>query len=168
MTKKRVFERGILAAALAFALVLAACGGKTVQAQSSSGGDQAADPKQVAGAVKDALAAVKKGDAAAFVNAIKDKTAVELASLIEQSASPGGDFTYELDEAGTGVVIKSYTGTSPILIYPQTIEGYPVVKIIRSFEEKVAPVAVVIPEGVREIEFWQGVKLESVAFPLHA
>ena len=168
---------GMLALALTFGIGLAACGGK--KADAPAGG--AADIAQTAGdakkAVSGALSALKKGDAAALAAAIKGKTAAELASLFtSEFVPPGGDFEYELNEAGDGIVLTKYTGEKSVLVIPQTVEGYPVVQVgaleyeigeglIR--QTKVS--ALIIPEGVKIIGVvtggYMGKSLETVVFP---
>jgi hypothetical protein len=125
-------------------LILCGCGdGNKAPAQSSNGESKKA--------VSAALDAVKKGGAEAFAAAIQGKTSAELAGLFDSDlVAPASDFRYDLNEAGDGIILTAYTGTSKILIYPAEIEGYPVVKILVSFPKEVRPVALVIPEGVRE------------------
>ena len=65
-----------------------------------------------------------------MVAEIKGKTEAELASLFSSDfVPPGGDFEYELNEAGDGIVLTKYTGENRVLVIPQTIEGYPVVQV---------------------------------------
>jgi hypothetical protein len=174
--KNAIFMARMAALALLFSVGLAACGGKKAEAQPGAG---AADVRAVSGA----LAALKKGDAAAIAAAIKGKTAAELAALFESEyVSPGGDFMYALNETDDGIIIKSYTGTSSILVIPPAIEGYPVVQVglfehqgdysERShFVAKAAAIsALIIPEGVQIIgELGQDDKLnktvETIVLP---
>jgi hypothetical protein len=73
------------------------------------------------------------------------------------SASPGGDFTFELNGEGNGIVITSYTGRNPIVVFPSVIESYPVVEIAGR-NNRIAPneansfiISVVLPDGVENI-----------------
>ncbi|MDR2096836.1 MAG: leucine-rich repeat domain-containing protein [Treponema sp.] len=175
MKKNRDFVMGAVALTLllVFGVTLSTCGGKTSQVQPSSGGDPAAELKQAAGAAKDAmLAAVKSGDAAAFAQAVQGKTAAELADLFTSDAvSPGGDFSYDLNKEETGIIIKGYTGKDTVLVFPATIEGYPVVQLgdgSGGMEVGSDVVSVVIPEGVQIISnnfFFYTHDLQTVVFP---
>ena len=46
-----------------------------------------------------------------------------------QKANPATDFEYDLNEAGDGVIIKKYTGTSTEVVIPAEIEDFPVVRV---------------------------------------
>jgi len=46
------------------------------------------------------------------------------AALTTASASPGGDFAYELNRDKDGI-ITGYTGSGGVVIVPSEIEGYP-------------------------------------------
>ncbi|MDR2516840.1 MAG: leucine-rich repeat domain-containing protein, partial [Spirochaetaceae bacterium] len=176
-------KTGMAALALLFMMGLAACGGKKAEAEPGAG---AADVKQAATdakkAASGALSAFKKGDAAAIAASLKDKTAAELAALFESDyVSPGGDFGYDLNEAGDGIVIKNYTGKSSVLVIPHTIEGFPVVQVGQlESDERFWPNlgksgeplrALVIPEGVKIIALsgyerpHVGENLETIVFP---
>jgi hypothetical protein len=71
------------------------------------------------------------------------------------SASPGGDFSYELNSEGNGIIINRYTGRNPFLVFPSEIEGFPVVQIgnggVAPFGRDSFLVSVFIPEGVKII-----------------
>ncbi|MCL2804971.1 MAG: leucine-rich repeat domain-containing protein [Treponema sp.] len=98
------------------------------------------------------------------------------------SASPGGDFSYELNSEGNGIIITRYTGRNPFLVFPAEIEGYPVVQIGKGSGSGnyIAPyyesqsrdrsfiVSVVIPEGIKTIAqsaFYGQRKLINISFP---
>ena len=161
---------GILALALVFGMALTACGGKKADAQDAGGG--AGDAKK---AVSGALSALKKGDAAALAAAIKGKTAAELASLFTSDfVSPGGDFSYDLNETEDGIIIKYYTGQNSVLLIPQQIEGFPVLQVgllddrdyFNKGKAKIS--AIIIPEGVKVIGWLSrgaAENLEAVVFP---
>jgi hypothetical protein len=105
--------------ALAFALALAACGGKTAQAQTGGGNaavDAAADLKEAAGAVMEAVGAVTGGG----------------------QPATAADFIYELSEAGDGVVITGIQKDAKFgahLVVPSEIEGFPVVAFLAHYDD---------------------------------
>jgi hypothetical protein len=137
MKKNKCFVMGAAALALllAFGITLAACNGKTAQAQSSSGGDPAAGAAK--GAAKDAAGAVKGGGQPAAAS----------------------DFVYELNEAGDGVVITGIQDDHKFgahLVVPVEIEGFPVVVFLAGYSDIGAKsrnqpplVSVVFPDSIR-------------------
>ncbi|GHV11718.1 hypothetical protein FACS189491_03450 [Spirochaetia bacterium] len=67
-------------------------------------------------------------------------------------AAPASDFKYDLDKAGTGVLIEKYLGKSAVVRIPEIIEGYPVTAIGEgAFSENHGITSVVIPNSVTEI-----------------
>jgi hypothetical protein len=46
-----------------------------------------------------------------------------------QKANPPSDFSYDLNDDGTGVIIRQYRGMGRYVVIPEEIEGYPVVGI---------------------------------------
>jgi hypothetical protein len=102
------------------ALVLAGCGKK---GGSDAGGSL--DAKAAAAL----LEILDGGDAAAMEKALTALSPAVLAELTGSSGSPGGDFSYDLNEAGDGIVIRKYSGSGGVVIIPSTIEDYPVVEI---------------------------------------
>jgi uncharacterized protein YceK len=131
-TKTRNVLAGALAMALAFGLVLTGCG-KTVKAQSSSGG-QAAD---AAGAVKEAVKSAAGGG----------------------KPAEASDFVYELNEAEDSVVITGIQKDAKFgahLVVPAEIEGYPVAAFLARYDDYSAksrnqpPLeSVVFPDSIR-------------------
>jgi hypothetical protein len=101
-SKKLFIARGMLAAALAFALVLAGCGKKN-----SGGGSSGGSASGGSGA----------GDA------------VQAAVSAAARETPASDFSYDLSGDGQGIVIKGYTGDGGKVAIPATIEDIPVVEI---------------------------------------
>ncbi|MDR2211669.1 MAG: leucine-rich repeat domain-containing protein [Spirochaetaceae bacterium] len=70
------------------------------------------------------------------------------------AANPPTDFSYDLNKAGDGVVIKEYLGTARAVVIPGTIEGFPVTEIGDRAFKYVKPdriVSVVIPDSVTRI-----------------
>ena len=51
--------------------------------------------------------------------------------LHAQKANPASDFECELNNDGTGVVIKKYKGVATNVIIPSVIEDFPVVELGR-------------------------------------
>ena len=93
-----------------------------------------------------------------MVAEIKGKTAAELASLFSSEfVSPGGDFSYGVNETEDGIIIKQYTGQNSVLVIPQQIEGFPVVQVggvgnsgFGAFNKENAKIsAIIIPKGVK-------------------
>jgi hypothetical protein len=167
---KRIFL-GILAAAICLSTV--ACGGGKREGASPTGA--AAKAANSGGGANSkvlstALSALKKGDAAAFAAAIEGVSPAALSGLFaSEYVSPGGDFSYDLNETGDGIIIKEYTGSNPVLIIPAEIEGYPVVQLgIGHSITDDNVTTVIIPEGVKIIEencFVTKRSLTSVVFP---
>jgi hypothetical protein len=83
---------------------------------------------------KAAAALLKKlnGTNTALEKALSTVTPTVLAELTSASGSPGGDFSYALNDAGDGININKYTGKNTTVIIPSTIEDYPVVQITGS------------------------------------
>jgi hypothetical protein len=129
------------------ALVLGACGknGGGGNAGGGSGGDNA---KGLANILSTALSKADADSITALVEALKNATPAMIAGL-NANASPGGDFAYDLNAAGDGIVIKSYTGKNPILIVPSEIEGYPVVEL--AWDGNTSIQVLVLPEGLKKL-----------------
>ena len=75
------------------------------------------------------LKALQGNDTAALEKALSEAGSAGLASLVASSASPGGDFSYVLNNEKTGIWIQKYTGNGGVVIVPEKIEDYPVVGI---------------------------------------
>ncbi|MDR1931333.1 MAG: leucine-rich repeat domain-containing protein [Spirochaetales bacterium] len=138
---------------LAFTLVLGACGGGSKSGGSAAGSSAAESGTAAESAPPPAdplETAISSGDSASFIEALKDASAEALAKL-QGSASPGGDFSYDLNKAGDGIVITKYTGENEILIIPSEIEGYPVVQVGVNWVVSGWPYVVIIPDGVQTI-----------------
>ena len=65
-----------------------------------------------------------------------------------QTANPASDFEYDLNEAGTGVVIKKYNGETKDVIIPSVIEDFPVVELGNYSFAQSDIISVVIPDSV--------------------
>jgi hypothetical protein len=147
---------GAVIVGIAAALVLAGCGKKDSGdgGQASASGEGAKAAKQLTSVLDQVLAAADAAGAdeaaALFADLLKTASVQEIAGL-NAKASPGGDFTYDLNEEGDGIIVKGYTGTSPVMIIPAEIEGYPVVEVGENFRRHPRLIAVVIPENVRKI-----------------
>lgn len=64
-----------------------------------------------------------------------------------QKANPATDFEYDLNQAGDGVIIKNYKGTSTEVVIPAEIEDFPVVGVgFKAFSETDI-VSVVFPDS---------------------
>ena len=72
------------------------------------------------------LKALQGDDTAALEKALSEAGSAGLASLVASSASPGGDFTYRLNDDKTYVSITKYTGNGGLVIVPEKVEDYPV------------------------------------------
>lgn len=105
------------------------------------------------GANKEAalLKSLNSQDAARITKALETASTATLAELTKTSSSPGGDFMYDLTEDGSGIIIKSYTGTAATLIIPDSIEGHPVVEIGKNAAERSNIQVLIIPSTVRII-----------------
>jgi hypothetical protein len=113
-------------------------------------------------AAADLLEALQKNDTPKLEEYMGAMSPDLLASrLAANHSSPVGDFTYELNEAGDGIVLKKYSGEGGVVVIPAEIEGYPVVEI-RSVNKGYASVrgpftkndditSVVVPPSVKEI-----------------
>jgi hypothetical protein len=157
MKKNRLIVLGALA--LVLAVALSGCGKK--------------EEKTAALILK----SLEQGDAAAIEVALARADGAALEALTGNSASPGGDFSYGLNEAGDGIVITKYTGNGGTAVVPASIEGYPVVAIPagRGYrDDPVSPLApygvtaVVLPAGITEIPdkaFWYCETLQTVILP---
>jgi hypothetical protein len=125
MFMKRTFKGGIsvmVAVLLIASLFVMGC-------SKQSGGS--ADAKAATALLK----SLGGGDATAMEKALEALSPAVLAELTGNSGSPGGDFSYDLNEAEDGIIIKKYSGSGGVVVIPSTIEGYPVVSIAsRSFE----------------------------------
>ncbi|GHV11728.1 hypothetical protein FACS189491_03480 [Spirochaetia bacterium] len=87
-----------------------------------------ADAKAAASLLK----SLGDGDTAAMEKALATLSPAVLAELTGNSGSPGGDFSYDLNEAGDGIIIKKYSGSGGVVVIPSTIEDFPVVSIASS------------------------------------
>ena len=105
------------------------------------------------GANKEAalLKSLNSQDAATITKALETASTATLAELTKTSGSPGGDFKYDLTEDGSGIIIKSYTGTASTLIIPDSIEGYPVVEIGKHAAARSNIQVLIIPATVKII-----------------
>jgi hypothetical protein len=106
----------------------------------------------------DLLDAMLKNDAAKLEKAMGGLNVPGLSEDIAKSltsgksASPAGDFAYDLNEAGDGIVITKYTGNGGVVVIPATIEGYPVVELGGYlFYKNYDITSVVVPSGVKKI-----------------
>lgn len=68
--------------------------------------------------------------------------------LVAQKANPPSDFDYDLNKAGTGVIIQKYKGEATDVIVPSSIEDFPVVELDGEAFYKSSIVSVVIPDSV--------------------
>jgi hypothetical protein len=116
--KKNTMVWRLAAVALSCVLALSACGG-------SKGGGSPEEKGAVA-----LLSALNEGDAAAIGEALGGLNPEVLNALTSTSGSPGGDFSYDLNEAKDGIVIKKYSGEGGVVIIPAAIEDYPVTEIL--------------------------------------
>ena len=73
-----------------------------------------------------------------------------------QKANPPSDFDYDLNEEGSGVVIKNYKGKEKDVIIPSLIEDFPVVQLGKSAFYESNIVSVVIPDSVILIGGYDG------------
>jgi hypothetical protein len=160
--KNNRFFKVMAVMAFAITLVFAGCSGKNDGGNSSSGGGASAN--QLSKALDAVLSGGDEAAAVAFAEVLKNANSAAVATL-NSKASPGGDFTYDLNETGDGIIITKYTGSNPVLIIPAEIEGYPV-REININHTKI--IAAVIPENVQIIgsqAFMYASKLASVSFP---
>ncbi len=109
------------------------------------------------------LKSLNSQDAATITKALETANTATLAELTKTSSSPGGDFMYDLTEDGSGIIIKSYTGTASTLIIPDSIEGYPVVEIGKSAAEESNIQVLIIPSTVRIIHSFAFSKSEVIS-----
>jgi hypothetical protein len=116
MKTKRFITVGILALALILSAVVTAC--------NKGSGESGSDGKAAAALVKKL-----SGTNTAVEKALSTVTPAVLAELSSTAGSPGGDFSYDLNETGDGVQIKKYTGENTVVIIPAKIEDYPVTSI---------------------------------------
>jgi hypothetical protein len=168
--KRNKVLTGVVVMGIAVALVFAGCGKKDSggrQANAGSGGTKTVE--QLVSVLDKVLAASDKDAAieaaAVFADLLKTATAQDLTSL-NAKASPGGDFFYDLNEAGDGIIITGYTGANPVMIIPTEIEGYPVIELGEN-AFGVAVTAAVIPENVQKINWgaFNGSFVRAVTFP---
>ncbi len=110
------------------------------------------------------LQSLNGSDVAAIAESLKAAAVSDLINLTKTSASPGVDFSYDLNKEGNGIVINGYTGSAITLIIPETIENYPVTEIGKRFFFGKEIKAVVIPSGVQVIgeDAFYGSDLRSV------
>ena len=80
-----------------------------------------------------------------------------------EEANPASDFVYDLNEEGTGVVIKKYKGKAVDVVIPSVIEDFPVVNCNLSENETI--VSVVLPDTCTQFKFYGCKSLEKVTFP---
>jgi hypothetical protein len=103
------------------------------------------------------LDAMLKNDAAKLEKALGGLNVPGLSEDIAKSltsgksASPAGDFAYDLNKAGDGIVITKYTGEGGVVVIPATIDGYPVVEMRYLFYKNADITSVVVPPGVKKI-----------------
>jgi hypothetical protein len=147
MKNTKFFITGMLAMVLTCGLVLAGCGKK----DNSGGGNAGGGVKGFTGILSTALSGTDESALAALVEALKSATPAMLAEL-NKKASPAGDFKYDLNKTGDGIVITGYTG-GPILIVPSEIEGYPVVELAWGSDNIQI---LVLPEGLKKLNAENG------------
>jgi len=82
--------------------------------------------------------------------------------LSAQEANPASDFEYDLNQEGTGVVIKKYEGTSKDVIIPSSIEDFPIVEVDMSNTDIIS---VVLPDSVTYFDFKYCENLKKIVFP---
>ena len=94
----------------------------------------------------------------------------ELARLTTEKKPEGGTslvFHYKVE--GDAATITGYEGTAALVRIPSTLDGYPVKKIgERAFEGNESLAAVVVPEGVVEIDwfaFYGCAALQEITLP---
>lgn len=75
-----------------------------------------------------------------------------LVAQIEKGSSTELVYRYRLENGEA--IITGYSGNATLLSIPQTLDGYPVVAIGERAFENSGVAAVVLPEGVREIEWF--------------
>jgi hypothetical protein len=153
VSMKRNVTWAAVIAALVFTLVFAGCGGGKKSGE-TSGGTSGGTPevKQAANAASTALKALQGTDPAAIVQALSGLDVAGLLSLTRTNGSPSGDFSYDLNDAGDGIVIRRYSGQGGAVIVPATIEDIPVVEIgDSSFFNNLTVVAVVLPATIMKI-----------------
>jgi hypothetical protein len=140
MMKKGVY----LVLALTCAAVLVGCGGKKSESSGAGGGN--------AKAAASLLEVLGSGDQAAVEAALAAFDFSQLAAITGTSGSPGGDFSYDLNRAGDGIVIREYTGPGGVVVVPTTIEDIPVVEIgDEAFWDNKGIISAVLPPGIRKI-----------------
>ena len=100
------------------------------------------------------------------ISALKE----ELARLTENKSPEGGTslvFHYKVEEGAA--TVTGYEGTAALVHIPSTLDGYPVRKIgERAFEGNTSLAAVVVPEGVLEIDwfaFYGCASLQEITLP---
>lgn len=87
------------------------------------------------------------------IKRLKDEIA-KLTGKVEPEKNSGTMIFHYRVENG-GAVITGYEGSATLVEIPSTLDGYPVSKIgERAFEGNTALAAVVIPEGVSEIDWF--------------
>jgi hypothetical protein len=158
---------GIAAFVIAAAAVLA--GFASCSKNESGGASGNASGGGKAKSADSSLKALQAEDPAEVAKALSGMNAASIAVLTQQKGSPSGDFKYDLNEAGDGIVIRQYTaggfnmyksgqlttkyeGPFYTVIVPEKIEDIPVVEIgDKAFNQNDAPVAVVLPQTIRRI-----------------
>ena len=72
--------------------------------------------------------------------------------LLAQQANPASDFVYDLNEEGTGILIKSYKGKNADVVIPSEIEEFPVVELGEgAFKYNRNITSIVVPNSVKKI-----------------
>jgi hypothetical protein len=112
----------MVAVLLVTSLLVMSCSKKDDGGNSTSGSTEA---KAAAALLK----SLGGGDAIAMEKTLEALSPAVLAELTGNSGSPGGDFSYDLNEAGDGIIIKKYSGSGGVVVIPSTIEDYSVVSI---------------------------------------
>lgn len=178
MNKNKFFKLGMAVVLLSCIVTFTACGGKkdsggNSDGSTSSGSNSAGNARAAGAGSAAALRAFSGNDPAAIASALKNPGG--LAELTRKSASPSGDFAYDLNAAGDGIIIKKYTGTNSVVIIPEEIEGYPVVEINdiipskgSGFKGNTDLTAVVLPDTIKRIgdtAFEDCSNLRAINFP---
>lgn len=118
------------------------------------GADDFSDVKSALKAVDTAANVVKKVSSTG--KSSKKENKVKFAT----KPNPETDFVYDLSEDGQGIVISDYTGESPFVMIPETIEGYPVVQVGPKKDFGWFPVkSIVFPKSVKKVYYLSGLNL---------
>jgi hypothetical protein len=132
----------------------ASCSKKDKGGDSGSSGGTAKASSSKGVSASSALKALQGTDPAAISKALSGLDAAGIASITQKNGSPSGDFSYDLNKAGDGIVIKEYTGQGGVVIVPEKIEDIPVVEIGDSaFWNNKSVLAVVLPGTIWKINW---------------